>query len=182
MNSCGRSMRALDEDRRLALSRPFARYPLARRDFLDRHAGGQFLDQPQVALRELALRRALAPRPGPGFWVVLLHRPRFPHSEIKVASVYLLCNKLFSIFHDSVDSRGDWSSRDREFTGRPERDATESHELSYPHSRAAGLSTGAEPGRPVCVRSLGRLVTARSQRLPGRRDLHVARAAIGPRA
>ena len=38
--------------------------------------------------------------------------------------------------------------------GRLERVATEPHELSCPHSCAARLSKGAEPGRPVRVRSL----------------------------
>jgi hypothetical protein len=51
---------ALGEERRLALSRPFARDPFARGNFLDGHARGQFLDQPQVALRELPLRRPRA--------------------------------------------------------------------------------------------------------------------------
>src|SRR5271155_2062488 len=45
-------------------------------------------------------------------------------------------------------------ARSRELAGRIERVATEPHELPWPHSRAAGLSKGAEPGRPVRVRSL----------------------------
>jgi threonine/homoserine/homoserine lactone efflux protein len=42
------------------LLRPFARDALAGGDFHDGHAGGQFLDQPEIPLRELPLRR---PRP-----------------------------------------------------------------------------------------------------------------------
>src|ERR1700744_2352459 len=45
-------------------------------------------------------------------------------------------------------------ARSRELAGRIERVATEPHELPCPHSRAACLSNGAEPGRPVRVRSL----------------------------
>ena len=55
---------ALCEDRGLALSRPSARYPLARRDFLDGRAGCQLLDEPQVSLRYLALGGAAALGPG----------------------------------------------------------------------------------------------------------------------
>ena len=55
---------ALCEDRGLALSRPSARCPLARRDFLDGRAGCQLLDEPQVSLRYLALGGAAALGPG----------------------------------------------------------------------------------------------------------------------
>ena len=64
------------QQRRLALARPFHRYPFAGRDFLDGHAGRQFLDKPEITLRQFAFRYAPALRSGFSSLFVRISRQR----------------------------------------------------------------------------------------------------------